>query len=594
MLKGENLLMQKAYPDADALFARLEKDVPEKEAMRLALRRAQCAYYAGDFKTAVARLALVDQPGPPATDPFRIDGVFLRADAQLQQNDFADAARGFADVLKLENTHAEEATYKLAIAQLGLKERQAAGETLAGLSKGKLDNAWVQRAWFEIGQMAYEDRKLDVAGQALAKLLAAAPAEAVAAPAEYLAARIELETGKPDAAAARLAALREKYPQHPLAEDAMYLRGTALKEAGKPQEAVAQFAAYLAAYPKGRFVTEARHQDAASLTASGNPGEAVKILTQLAAAKETRSDAVLYNLAWAQRTAGDAPGAAATYEAMVKEFPTSARLNAARVELADLDAQADRAAEAVALLTAALKDANIDPHSRAVALYRLGACQMKLGEASKAAAAFDAFAAENPQDPLVPAALCEAGAAYARAEQFDTANARLNRVAAEFPKSDSAKLAALRLGDVQNQRQQYEAAAATFEAWLKAHPNDPLAPLAEFGVGWSLENRARYGPARERYNRVLALDKGATAARAQFQIGETYFKEKLYESAAKELLTVDILYRYPEWSAPALYEAGCAFEALGEMPKARAQWEDCVKKYPQSTVAGMARKKLQG
>jgi TolA-binding protein len=330
------------------------------------------------------------------------------------------------------------------------------------------------------------------------------------------------------------------------------------------------------------------------LTLSGKPADAVKILTQLAGSKETRSDAVLYDLAWAQRAGGDAKGATGTYEALIKEFPGGMRVDAARVELPELYSQDDRTDEAVALLSAALADPNIDPRSRAVALYRLGAGRLRQGEGEKAGAAFDQFVMENPNDPLVPGALAEAGAAYTQAEKFDMAETRLNKVLTLFANTDAAKLAGVRMGDLQNQQQQYEKAAGTFDAWMKGHPKDALLPMAEFGMGWSLENRGKFEEARGWYGKVIEADRGATGARAQFQIGETYFKEKKFETAAKELLTVDILYKVPEWSAPALYEAGCAFSGMGDEKRAREQWEECLKKYPKSAVAGMAKKKLEG
>ena len=58
------------------------------------------------------------------------------------------------------------------------------------------------------------------------------------------------------------------------------------------------------------------------------------------------------------------------------------------------------------------------------------------------------------------------------------------------------------------------------------------------------------------------------------------------------MLKVEIIYPYPEWSAPALYDAGRAFEQLKRPKDARKQYALCVKKYKGSDPAALAAKKL--
>jgi TolA-binding protein len=193
----------------------------------------------------------------------------------------------------------------------------------------------------------------------------------------------------------------------------------------------------------------------------------------------------------------------------------------------------------------------------------------------------------------VPDALSEAGAAYAQLDQLDKAKQRQDQVLKDFPETPAAKIALLRLGEAQNQGTEYDAAAQTFARWLKQYPQDAMKPRADFGAGWSLENRAQFAEARAAYEKVIAADNGVTGARAQFQIGETYFAQKQYEAAAKELLKVDIQYAAPEWAARALYEAGRAFEQLKEPGRAKEEYRACVKKYKKSDVAPLAQKQLE-
>ena len=94
------------------------------------------------------------------------------------------------------------------------------------------------------------------------------------------------------------------------------------------------------------------------------------------------------------------------------------------------------------------------------------------------------------------------------------------------------------------------------------------------------------------YRRVAAGHQGPTAARAQFQIGECLFAQGKHEEAARELLKVDILYAYPEWSAAALYEAGRCLEATGKAADARAQYEQVVQKHGDTRWAKLAGERL--
>ena len=108
-----------------------------------------------------------------------------------------------------------------------------------------------------------------------------------------------------------------------------------------------------------------------------------------------------------------------------------------------------------------------------------------------------------------------------------------------------------------------------------------------------MENQRKYDDARKWYAKVTASHNGPTAARAQFQAGECYFAEGKFDKAAGELLKVEIVYAYPEWSARALYEAGRAFEAMKQIDQAKSQYSACVKKYKDTASAAQAAKKLK-
>ena len=92
---------------------------------------------------------------------------------------------------------------------------------------------------------------------------------------------------------------------------------------------------------------------------------------------------------------------------------------------------------------------------------------------------------------------------------------------------------------------------------------------------------------------MIAGHNGETAARAQFQIGETYLAEQKFDQAIPALLAVDDVYAYPTWSARALLEAGRAFEQLKQIDQAKQQYTQLLAKYKDAPEAPMARDRLK-
>ena len=91
---------------------------------------------------------------------------------------------------------------------------------------------------------------------------------------------------------------------------------------------------------------------------------------------------------------------------------------------------------------------------------------------------------------------------------------------------------------------------------------------------------------------MTSQHKGPTAARAQFQIGECHFALEAYRDSIRELLKVDILFAYPEWSAAALYEAGRCFERLRETGEANKQFRAVSERFGDTKWAKLANDRL--
>jgi TolA-binding protein len=149
------------------------------------------------------------------------------------------------------------------------------------------------------------------------------------------------------------------------------------------------------------------------------------------------------------------------------------------------------------------------------------------------------------------------------------------------------------LGEALGAAQQWDKSLTAFERYLKEFADSELWFQARFGAAWALENQGRQAEAIGAYREVVSRHKGPTAARAQFQIGECLFAQKRHDDAVRELLKVDILYDYPEWSAAALYEAGRCLTQLDKPDEARRQFQQVTERFKDTEWASLAARQLK-
>ena len=592
-LAAENLFLTGKYPEAASAFKALAKGAGDAgRSLRIGFRLSQCAYFAGDYAKAIALAEPLAANPKVARDVNLRQAIFLLGDALLQSGKHVQAARVLEKYLPLAGKDRSETQFKLGLAQLRGGDKSAASKTFESLVRKDDTSQWALRGMFEYAQLAYQGKQPKKAAPVLAKLLAAKLPDDLTAPAVYLQAWLEYDAGEFAAAAKRFGELARRFPQHALSAEAAYQQGASLVEAGKIAQALPALRGYLKAHPDGKHAARAKHRIGRCLAKLGKHAEAAKLLASLADDKQTAGEDLLYELAWSQREGKD-PGAAETYRRLLKEYPDGKLATSARAELAELLYAGKKYAEAAKLLARVVADKSADAKTLSVARYRLGWCYDKQDMPDRAAAVFSTFAVKDSDSEFAASAMYQAGVAYAKLDKLAEAQKQFTSLVARFPKHDLTPVAMLKLGEVQSQGQLYEKSAQTYRDFLKAYPKNKFAFLAHFGIGWSMENRKKYDDARTWYAKVTGAHNGPTAARAQFQMGECYFAEGKFPRAAAELLKVDIVYAYPQWSARALYEAGRAFEAMKQPAKANRQYTACVTKYKDTPSAAQAAKRLK-
>ncbi len=388
-----------------------------------------------------------------------------------------------------------------------------------------------------------------------------------------------------------------------LAAEALFQRGEALLAAQGFDAAYEAFSSFLKKHKESPRAPRARARLAVTLARQDRPKQALEAIERVE--RDGGLDqldpsirlALQHEQAWCLKELNRLDDAAATYRALIDQDANPSLQAYALLELAEIEAGKRNCAEAVGLLKrlheiASSADVEIAADVRAQSLYRLGVCLFELNKPSEVAATLEEFLSEFPNHALVASASFFCGEALLKTGKHQRAAAHLSRVVENFKEDDTYGPSLLRLGECHAVLQRWARSEEVFAEYLQRKGDSEHWYQAQFGLGWARENQQRYDEAIAAYREVVQRHKGVTAARAQFQIGECLFARKKLSEAVRELLKVDILYAYPEWSAAALYEAGRCFEQMGKPVEARAQYKTVSAKHSGTRWAELATQRL--
>ncbi|MCP3903012.1 MAG: tetratricopeptide repeat protein [Planctomycetes bacterium] len=331
-----------------------------------------------------------------------------------------------------------------------------------------------------------------------------------------------------------------------------------------------------------------RHAPALAAIAEVDVTDVAGLDPQLAAS-------LAYEQAWCLRALDRRDEARGAYRRILALPVTGEVTHHARLELAELEADAGRYADAAALLRPMVDAAGADAPPAdlaAEAMYRLAVCAYQVEDFDEAARLLERYLQDHADGALGASAFLLCGESLFRIGAHQRAIAWLERAISDCVDDESCGSALLRLGECQATLQQWAKSEAAFTEHRRRYPDSGLWFQSQFGLGWAQENQARYDDAIAAYGPVIARHQGPTAARAQFQIGECLFATKKHADAVREFLKVDILYDYPEWSAAALYEAASCFQVLGRNSDARAHLQRVVQEHEGSRWAELATTRL--
>jgi len=453
------------------------------------------------------------------------------------------------------------ATFERGQALMALGRQAEARDAFRDVLEADGSSRFAPHALERLAAIALDEGDSDLAGRLYAQAADASPDDEMAARAMFQQLQSLVASGQHEEAARTASSFADRYPAHAMSPTAHVLRGVALSRIGRHDEALEAFD---------------RVEERAGLSAQ-------------------MRDTLDYERAYALNAAGRTEEAIVAYESVVDRASGPELRAHAMLDLAALRMDEGEDEAALALLVQVRDLAELvalqDDLLEATA-YRLGVAAQRVERHDDAVVALGAFADRWPDSDLVASASLICAESLVRLGRQSEARDHLERAVDRADGADVEAPALLRLGQCQAALTLWRESERTFETYLERHAGSRLDFQARFGLAWAIENQGRRQEAMEHYRRVVDTHAGATAARAQFQIGECLFALGDHEEAVRELLRVDILYDYPEWSAAALYEAGRCFEAMQNADKAREQYALATERFPESDWAAMASERL--
>ncbi len=412
------------------------------------------------------------------------------------------------------------------------------------------------------------------------------------------------ETKRYAEAAEVFAKVVELHPKDDLAAEAAYKSAESYERAGNAPKAAAAFQLVARSYGMSSFAFLAARRGARLLTKQKKIDEADKaysaLLEQFPKAKNR--DTLLYEWAGLHADAGDFKSADGIYRRLISELPRSSLADDARFALAESDLVAGRLDVASDAFKALIDDRTADDEIQQDALYRLVGIAADRDLWPKVREFGRQLRTRFPRSRHGWEVRFQLGQAALHLGEFTAAKTELTavleqRTHAEISQASWFDETWVLLAESHFRLKDYDALVRTVADFRRTRPKSRVLHKADeiLGRGHVKKSRPDFDMARAAFRRVINSASGRktkSAARSHLQLADSFFLQKNYREAKKEFLAVQILYKFPEIQAPALFQAAACQEQLKEWNEAVKTYELLIRQFPSSDFATRAKQRL--
>ncbi|QGJ70656.1 Hypothetical protein PBC10988_23540 [Planctomycetales bacterium 10988] len=602
-IAGESALLQEEYKKSPPFYEELISDFPqhqlaEQATIRLALNYYLDKSYGNVVKTSNRYLPVAGTPAAQA------ELMYLTGRAQSEMQEFSAAVSSLRKSLEAS------------------PQWKQADET-----------------WLVLAHTLEQQGKLDEAGEAYRQLLETFPKSALRTNAQLRFAEMLDRQGSYQAAEQQYKALAETAKEPDLQLRGFFGWGWSAYSQGKYQQAIKAFSEVIALAPRSDLAFESHYPRAIAYQQLGqfqaaiddidrflqsNPGvtEAadaryVMALCQIQqnnnlAAVQTlqtllqenpgyqSADKVYYELGWAYQAEDQMKQSVAAFRTLAEKFPESPSAAEAWYHVGEAAYQEEQYADAAKAFSKAVGKGE-SPDLAEKAYHKWGWSLYLEDEYQSAASQFAKQVQLYPQGSLAIDGRFMKGECLFKAADYEPALEAFNQVLktsklAQAPTVENFEQLALlhsAQASARLEKPDWELSVERAEELIEAFPKSAYLAEAAFAKAWAQENMQQYDEALKTYEEVTDYSRGEIAARARFMRGEVYFTQKEHKQAIREFFKAAYSYSYPEWAAPALYEAGRCFEVLNQPSQAKRIYQELISKYSDNDKVELAKSRLQ-
>jgi len=225
----------------------------------------------------------------------------------------------------------------------------------------------------------------------------------------------------------------------------------------------------------------------------------------------------------------------------------------------------------------------------ALALFRAGECNYRLGNFTDAARYFERLTREFPGKEETEAGWLWLGDTYYQLKRYDQAAAAYEALMQSFPRSEYLPRAAYWRAESYYRLGEFEKAIEGYKDALSRKPGEEEAAYALYSIGLSYLQLKRPGDAVTYLAQVVEkYPNSPVAAESQYLLGTAYQADKNFAAALDAFRKV--LAQNPNSKFAAYAAAGIAWTHFqqGEYEKALDAFQAVADKYPESPVAAEA------
>jgi TolA-binding protein len=540
------------------------------------LRAASGFYSAGQYDRVVEVLrnnaSLLQDPDQ------RAESAFFTGIAHLGAQRAAEAVTAFDQGLAVTPAwrRNDEMMFRLAAAHMSQGNAENAVGTWERIIATFPESRFANQSRYRLAQQASDAGQYDRAMEFYDAILGDSDEPGLRPFALYGRGWVKLQQKLYDEAIGSLSQLVDQYEQHPFRDDALLAMGISQRRLNQTDAARTTLTQFFAQQPTGVALGHGLYEMALLDRDANAHRDAVDKLQRLRreVTDYPAMDAVLAELAFAQKDAEDPGASKQTFQELVKSFPASVHAAEAYYHIGQQAYAEKNWQEAVSAYQQSAEKLS-DPSLREKAIYRWGWSNYQLKDFSSAAGIFARQFETYPEGKLSVDALMMIGESHfskadyqAALQAYETAKGVIVQRDGEGKKfTDPAEqqvreLVYLHGGQSAGQLERWDEALRWYNDLRSRYPASSYLAQAFYETGYVHQQMGNDAEAMKFYAETANTFRDEAAARARFMLGELYFKQSKPAEAITEFKRV--MYGYGAEKAPAAikgWQAKSGFEA---------------------------------